>query len=388
LRVIEGGKLTPPAQPTRLSFPSQGVLSEDGRLLPETGASALVAPLPEFDPRFLDDLEAPGGALRPNDRFYIERAGDHRLQRELLRRGSTVTVMGSRQVGKSSLLVRGLSQARQQIRLVHCDLQALDRSLFQSAEAFLKSLAQLIARKTQLPRDITDQLWRETLGPQDNLTKLMEEAVLPASSTPLVLALDEADRLLETSFATDFFALLRSWHNTRALDDLWSVFNLVMVISTEPYLLISDPTQSPFNVGLKLVVDDFTSEQVKDLNQRHGEPVSAAQFPRFMELLNGHPYLTRKALYTLVAEKMSWEALLASAASENGPFSDHLRHQLWLLRDEQPLQESLKQIIRSHRCSDAGALFRLQRAGLVKTSGEVCTCRCELYALYFKDKFS
>jgi hypothetical protein len=387
IRVIEGGTASTSGTPVRPAFPIQAALSEDGRLLSQANAGSLAAPLPQFDPRFLDELEAPGGALRPNDRFYIERESDLRLRRELVRTGSTITIRGSRQVGKSSLLVRGLHLVRDRTRLMHLDLQAVDRSHLQTAETFLHYLARLVARKTQVSSEIVDQVWGDILGPQDKLTKLMEEEILPSSAGRFILALDEADRLLETGFATDFFSLLRSWHNSRALDDLWSAFNLVMVISTEPYLLIADSTQSPFNVGLKLVVDDFSLEQVQDLNRRHGEPVSAAHLPRFMALLNGHPYLTRKALYTLVAEKLSWDELLNTAALDHGPFGDHLRHQLWLMRDEPRLQEALKQIIRTHRCTNDATLFRLQRAGLVKTSGEMCACRCELYSLYFKDKF-
>lgn len=34
------------------------------------------APLPEFDPRWLEELEAPGGAVKLRDRFYIERDAD------------------------------------------------------------------------------------------------------------------------------------------------------------------------------------------------------------------------------------------------------------------------------------------------------------------------
>jgi hypothetical protein len=76
-----------------------------------------------------------------------------------------------------------------------------------------------------------------------------------------------------------------------------------MVISTEPYLLIADPNQSPFNVGLKLSLEDFSMDQVRDLNQRHGAPVRESDIPELTALLGGHPYLTRKALYTVVTEE-------------------------------------------------------------------------------------
>ena len=149
------------------------------------------------------------------------------------------------------------------------------------------------------------------------------------------------DRLLQTTLHNDFFALLRSWYESRTLDERWNRLNIVMVISTEPYLLIASTTQSPFNVGLRLYLQDVTEAQVRDLNRRHGDPVRDENLGQFVELFGGHPYLTRKALYALVAERLSWAELVRVAASDQGPFGDHLRRYHWLLRDEADLQNFL-----------------------------------------------
>jgi hypothetical protein len=159
-----------------------------------------------------------------------------------------------------------------------------------------------------------------------------------------------------------------------------------MIISTEPYQLIADVNQSPFNVGLKIYLEDFDREQVADLNHRYGAPVSDVDFSQLVELLGGHPYLTRKALYTLVTEQLTWNDLMAEATADHGPFGDHLRRHHWRLRDEPELRAALKHVIEHEQCTDEMALFRLLQAGLVKGSGDVYTCRCDLYRVYFKDK--
>ena len=376
-----------PARPPAREAPAAAlveVISEDGR--PLASAESLNAPLPEFDPRCLEELTAPGGAMTMRDRFYIERTADARLKRELLRQGTTTTIRAARQTGKSSLLVRGIHHARNQAKIVHLDMQGVDRDHLESADTFLYYLAGLFIRKLRLEPQELEAAWRSSLGAQDKLSALMEDYILPESGGLVVLALDEADRILDTPFYTDFFALLRAWHNNRALDDLWAQLNIAMVISTEPYLLIADVNQSPFNVGLKLELEDFDAAQLHDLNQRHGSPVAEADFEAFKALLSGHPYLCRKALYTLVAQKLSWSELVQVAAEDDGPFGDHLRRHHWLLRNEPALQEALRQVIRSNRCSDDQALFRLLRAGLVKGKGDFYTCRCDLYTTYFKDK--
>ncbi len=368
--------------PTR---PSTGKYSEDGRVL--IHSDSIHPPLPEFDPRLLDALEAPGGVVKLRDKFYIERQADNLLQREITKLGTTTTIRASRQTGKSSLLVRGVNHAKKNgSQVVTIDLQRMDTDRLTSPDLFLRDFAETVVRKLRLDASEVNQFWGGSLGPQDKLTYLMEDYVLPEIDGPIVLALDEVDRLLSLPFSTDFFGLLRSWHNSRALDEAWDNLNLVMVISTEPYMLIADVNQSPFNVGLKIYLDDFDEEQVFNLNHRHGSPVDEMDFPDFVKLLGGHPYLTRNALYSMVSENLSWADLQQSATQENGPFGDHLRRHFWLLRDEPELKTAFKQVVQSETSSDEMALFRLLQSGLVKGSGDAYTCRCELYRMYFRDK--
>ena len=175
---------------------------------------------------------------------------------------------------------------------------------------------------------------------------------------------------LAVPFHSDFFALMRSWHNNRAIDLQWNKLNLAMVIATEPYLLISNPSQSPFNVGIKLNLEDFNREQVQDLNVAMATLLNEKDLEIFFELLSGHPYLTRKALYLLVSEHWTWENLYKLAADDQGPFADHLRRQLWFIQEDSALQEALRQVLHNNKYDNDKVLWRLLRAGLVKGIGD------------------
>ncbi len=375
----------PPQPPLRTPPTSETIISEDGSLIIDE--NSLSAPLPAFDPRFLDELEAPGGTVKLRDKFYIEREADGLLKRQMIKGGALTTIRASRQKGKSSLLVRGVQHARQHgAKTVILDLQRIDSYYLTSYAAFLGYLAEFVAHKLQLDLALVQNLWAGSQGPQEKLTSIFEDYLLPACAVPLVLAIDEADSLLSTDFYNDFFGLVRSWYNSAAYEEQWDKLNLALVISTEPHLLIADLGQSPFNVGLKLYLENFSYNQVHDLNWRHGSPVAEADFPALMRLLNGHPYLTRKALYTLAAEGLTWADLTRRAAAEDGPFSDHLRRQLWLLRNESTLKAALSDIVHHQRCADELAFFRLLRAGLVQRDGDLYTCSCDLYHRYFVDK--
>jgi hypothetical protein len=384
LAAIEGG--LPRRRPIRTrQVGRENIIAEDGSLIIDE--DSLVRPLPACDPRFLETLEAPGGTVKLRDKFYIEREADAQLKRQVVKAGTITSIRASRQKGKSSLLVRGVQHARKHSsEVINLDLQRVDSNYLEDPDRFLRHLAEVIVRKLRLDVTQVDKLWAGSRGPQEKLTHLLEDYVLPENDSTILLAIDEADNLLQTGFHSDFFGMLRSWRNSSAYDEQWEKLNLVLVISTEPYLLISDLHQSPFNIGLTLYLEDFNEAQVHDLNWRHGSPVVDKDFPDMMSLLNGHPYLTRKALYVMVTEKLSWTELRRVATEDDRLFGDHLRRHQWLLRDEPGLKAALRQIVHGQGCPDESFLFRLMRAGLVQKVGHTCLCRCDLYRIYFEDK--
>ncbi len=359
--------------------------SEDGGLIPDEG---FAPPLSEFNMQVLKDLKSPGGAVKLRDEFYVKRQADAQLNREVTKPGTTVTIRAPRQTGKTSLLYRGLDYARQNgLNLVDLDMQSINLDVLTSVDDFLRFVAEFMFDELRLDPDQIKRTWSSTLPPNKKLTNLLRRYLLPQIDTPLVLAIDEADRLLCADFSEDFFGLIRSWHNMRARDEQWDKLSIILVISTEPHLLIRDLSQSPFNVGHKIYLEDFDKKQVWDLNLRHGSPLAEVDIDPFMTLFNGHPYLTRMALYTLVADDLTWPELINKVDHRDGPFGEHLQHyQQRLLFNDGLLKKFFKEVVHHQRCSNQQAFNSLLQAGLVKGSSEACTCRCDLYRIYFKDK--
>src|SRR5262249_48310456 len=129
-------------------------------------------------------------------------------------------------------------------------------------------------------------------------------------------------------FASDFFGLVRSWHNSRSTEPggPWTKLTVVIAYATEAHLFIQDLNQSPFNVGRRLDLEDFNIQQLVDLNGRYGGPVrSYEEVEELCALISGQPYLARKALDMLATGKLTYTTLLDDSAREDGPFSDHLK---------------------------------------------------------------
>lgn len=327
----------------------------------------------------------PSGAVALTDRFYIQRKADHELLIELSQPGKTVTIRGPRQAGKTSLLVRGIQHARNVhgARIVYFDLQAMSGDCLTSLDTFLREFAKWVADDLGLDEDLVTKAWQTKLPPTKKLTNFLSQHILADADSPVFLAMDEIDRLLGSDFHTDFFGLVRYWHNRRAHDSRWENLNLLMAISTEPYLLINDLEMSPFNVGLALRLEDFDEVAIHDLNRRYGSPLPLSEVSQLHALLNGHPFLTRVALYTLVKDKTPWSQLSEIAATAHGPFHDHLARLHQLVVQDPALRMGLREVIASHRCSDTAARFRLLKAGLIKGVGDEYSCRCTLYERYF-----
>lgn len=103
--------------------------------------------------------------------------------------------------------------------------------------------------------------------------------------------------------------------------------NIVLGSSTEPFLLIRDPLQSPFNVGAVINMErDFTVSETQSLNEAFNDCFNTDDQRRLMSLVNGQPYLTHKAMFDVSIDKFTPVEVFTKALDEDGPFGEHLRH--------------------------------------------------------------
>jgi DNA-binding winged helix-turn-helix (wHTH) protein len=334
-----------------------------------------------------DLIEPPGGALPLHSILYISRSNDDEFCHAIARHDSIVLVKGARQIGKTSLLARGLEAARMsggQVLLI--DFQHFSPAAFESAAKLLLAMAELIAYQSELPPP--HENWNDLLSPSSNFERFLRRQVLADEESYVVLALDEVDRLFNHDYASEIFGLFRSWHNLRALDPNgpWSRLTIAIAYATEAHLFISDLNQSPFNVGTRLTLEDFTRDQLAQLNERYGRPlVDNEQIVRFQHLVGGHPYLAQRGLYEICKRNVSLAALEQNADRDSGPFGDHLNRLLISLQQDRDLLRDLRGFLLTGSSLSSSAFYRLRSAGVL--SGDTADeprPRCNLYAQYLK----
>ncbi len=290
-------------------------------------------------------------------------------------------------MGKTSLLGRILHHARVngEARTVELSFQEADIECLEQLETFLKWFCSITAQNLGIDPQINEH-WSNEFSHKTNATNYFQQYLLPLISGPLVLGLDEVDRLFSyDQVAKDVLSQWRNWHEKGKDDQQWERVRLIIVHSQEVYVPLNI-NESPFNVGLPIELPQFTLAQVHDLSQLHGlASWSEEESKRLMQMVGGHPFLVRQAFYEIACGKTTLDQLLETAPTAAGIYHEHLRHHLLNLQ-EAGLDQVMKQVVQSPSAVfiDSKPAFKLHSMGLVKYQGDNVIPTFDLYRQYFQ----
>lgn len=329
----------------------------------------------------------PEGVVPPNSPFYQSRGNIESICYEtIIKPASLIRIKAPTLMGKSSLMMKILAYAQSQnYQTVYLDLSNVDRSIVTDLDKFLRWLCVMVGKQLGLENQLNDYWDLEILGSNGNCTAYFEEYLLPTVNCPVVLGLDEVDRLFSyEAIIEDFFGMLRSWHEKGKISLIWQNLRLVIAHSTEVYISL-DLNQSPFNAGVPIKLLEFNQEQIQDLANIYQLYWTATEIANLMDVLGGHPYLIRLAMYHVSCGNLNLEVLLNNASKEAGIYSNHLRGHLELLQQKSSLAESFKQVVNSDEPVELNPkeIYQLYSMGLVQLKDNQVITRCKLYQDYF-----
>jgi hypothetical protein len=342
--------------------------------------------IPEMFPlRTPPEDEEEGGLVPSGSRYYVARRQDGLCYEAIHKRPMILLVKGARQMGKSSLLVRGIERAREAgYRVVWTDMQKLNAADLETLPNLYMALGNMLTRQLRLPMS-PQGYWNANDSPNMNFEYFLLDHVLEPTQGPILWFLDEVDRLFARDFYSEVFGLMRSWHNDRGVQPLWQRLTLALSYAMETHLFIQNPYQSPFNVGTRLELEAFTPAEVADLNERYGSPLrNAAELTRYGRITGGHPYLTRRGYAWMVREQQGLDAFAACAHQEGGPLADHLRRLRALLMQPDHAT-ALTQLLRGESGMSLPEFYQLRSAGIITgDSPAEAALRCDAYAGYLR----
>ncbi len=290
-------------------------------------------------------------------------------------------------MGKSSLLDRIIDRGRQDgYQTVRLNLRQISAEKFADTNTFMRCFCFLIRKELALNLPQIDDLWDDEIGGASATGYL--QAVLEGLEVPLILALDEVDKVFDYEDVYQYFLpLLRAWHEEANSLEIWENLRLVVVHSTEDYGRL-DLNRSPFNVRSAVELRDFSSEEIADLAGRHRLNLTSHELEDLRALIGGHPYLVRLAFYSLARGDTSLEMLLENAATDAGIYQEHLLRYLDIFNGNSALKASFKEVIVSEEAVQIDSLQsrKLYSMGAIVKQGNLVMPRCPLYRQYFRER--
>ncbi|MEO0769838.1 MAG: AAA-like domain-containing protein [Cyanobacteria bacterium J06649_4] len=334
-------------------------------------------------------LEFPMESVPLSSPYYIQRNPyEHHCYQLITRSGALIRIKAPRQMGKTSLMMRIVSQAEDYASVI-LNFQQTEQSILSNLEKLLRWICANITRQLNLPSAI-DDYWDEDIGSKMSCTLYLKDYVLQKINTPVILVLEESSELFNhEDVAKEVFGMLRTWHEYTRHNEAWKKLRLILIQSTESYIQLN-ANQSPFNVGFEVALSPFSAAQIQTLAARNGLEFSEQQHAQLMSLLAGHPYLVRLAFYHLANKSIDWNTLIETASTDKSIFKHHLQRHLWQLQQHPQLCSALQSVIAHNQPVQIGQVeaFKLNSMGLVTLEGDQVQMSCDLYREYFKHHLS
>ena len=284
-----------------------------------------------------------GASLPVDAPSYVKRQADEVFYQKL-REGKFCYVLNSRQMGKSSLRVQTMQRLEKEGTVCAAiDLTGIGKV---TQEQWYGGIVYNLSESCQL-EDKFDFDWQEwwekhqsVLSPVQCLGLFIEKVLLAKIEQPIVIFVDEIDKVLSQDFsADDFFGLIRFFQNQRVDNPIFERLTFALLGVATPGDLITNKTQTPFNIGEAIELHGFKFDEVEALIEGLRGKCDRPQviMKEILDCTGGQPFLTQKLCKFMVEESEkdnpgSVEEVVKSRIIENWESQDDPEH-LRTIRD-------------------------------------------------------
>lgn len=278
------------------------------------------------------------------DALYVERAADRQLRRTIREMGRPAYVLVSRQMGKTNLLLaskRTMEPGGYLFVYVDFstplpDAQACFRNIVDTALGAHPRLLSGVRETLEVGRVAAHSAHKE----HERELRLLLQAV---ANHRIVVVLDEIDALTRAPYSDEVFAQIRStYFSSRVNYPEFARLTYVLSGVAEPADLIRNPKLSPFNIGEKIYLDDFSLAEVASLLSKAAIAADEATAARIHYWTSGHPRMTWDMSSQL-------EDQLIAGTAIGPPVVDAVVKRLYLTRFDVPPLDHIRSLVEGDR---------------------------------------
>ena len=240
------------------------------------------------------------------DSLYVERNADKQLHGivEAMQRPGYVLV--SRQMGKTNLLLRAKRIWENSSDLyVYIDMSNIDETEKECFQSLIDTAIDTHEDELGSVRERITELRRKNIAKSPVQAHNEElRALLSVVKGKLVFILDEIDSLTRTDFSDNVFSQIRSVYFSRVNYPQLEKLTYVLSGVVEPTEIIKNPKISPFNIGEKILLDDFDIKEYHEfINKADLQRFGGAVIEQIYYWAGGNPRITWDICYELQHKK-------------------------------------------------------------------------------------
>lgn len=284
--------------------------------------------------------------------LYVERDADRQLLQIIDDMGRPGYILVARQMGKTNLLIH----AKRKIEMTGDIFLYVDLSnRFDDARSCFRNIIDvLLSTNSMQLESVAESIYNsreEKKLPAHKEHTLELIKIIKAISGKLIICLDEIDSLTLADYSDKIFAQIRSVYFERINFPEFERLSYVLSGVAEPSEIIKDRSISPFNIGQKIFLNDFSINEFNAFLNKAKLQLSKESSDRVYFWTNGNPRLTWELCSEIESQQIKEENINVSMvdhivkykylSSFDTPPVDHIRS---LITSDKNLRDGLKLI--------------------------------------------
>lgn len=274
--------------------------------------------------------------------LYVNRNADRQICDIITDMGRPGYVLVSRQMGKTNLLLNAKRElGNENDKFIYVDLS----NVFDDEKSCFQNIIDLAIETNDDYEEASKIIFNDrkelnNFPPhKQHLNEL--RILLKFTKGKLIIILDEIDALTKTSYSDKIFAQIRSVYFSRV--NFPELENLTYILSgvVEPSEIIKDPKISPFNIGEKIFLNDFSKDEfLSFLKSSKLDFLPNEVIERIFYWTNGNPRIT-------------WDLCSEIENNKNGIVTelnvDEIVQKMYLTSFDKPPIDNIRELVKKDR---------------------------------------